>query len=53
MGALAITTLAGARLLVVDNQWSFLGGSTLHRGFTLFFWVTGTWWIPLLIIVGI
>jgi tellurite resistance protein TehA-like permease len=21
-------------------------------GFTLFFWVTGTWWIPLLLIVG-
>ncbi len=54
MGALAITTLAGARLLVVDNQWSFLGElSPFIRGFTLFFWVTGTWWIPLLIIVGI
>ena len=21
-------------------------------GFTLFFWATGTWWIPLLVIVG-
>jgi hypothetical protein len=25
---------------------SFIGG------FTLFFWATGTWWIPLLVIVG-
>ena len=23
------------------------------KGFTLFFWATGTWWIPLLVIVGI
>jgi tellurite resistance protein TehA-like permease len=54
MGALAITTLGGARLLIVDNQWSFLRElSPFIRGFTLFFWVTGTWWIPLLIIVGI
>ena len=54
MGALAITTLAGARLLMLDNRWSFLRElSPFIRGFTLFFWVTGTWWIPLLIILGI
>jgi tellurite resistance protein TehA-like permease len=23
------------------------------KGFTLFFWATGTWWIPLLLILGI
>jgi tellurite resistance protein TehA-like permease len=23
------------------------------RGFTLFFWATGTWWIPMLVILGI
>jgi len=22
------------------------------RGFTLFFWATGTWWIPMLVILG-
>jgi tellurite resistance protein TehA-like permease len=53
MGALAITTLAGARLMlsseisdVLHDFQPFIGG------FTLFFWATGTWWIPLLVIVG-
>ena len=23
------------------------------KGFTLFFWATGTWWIPLLVLLGI
>jgi tellurite resistance protein TehA-like permease len=54
MGAAAITTLAGARLLMLDNRWSFLRElSPFIHGFTLVFWVTGTWWIPLLIILGI
>jgi tellurite resistance protein TehA-like permease len=53
MGALAITTLAGARLLI-SSQSSQVLHDFQHFivGFTLFFWVTGTWWIPLLIIVG-
>jgi tellurite resistance protein TehA-like permease len=54
MGALAITTLAGARLLMVGNRWSLLGElSPFIRGMTLFSWVTATWWIPLLLILGI
>jgi tellurite resistance protein TehA-like permease len=54
MGALAITTLAGARLLMLDNRWTFLRNlSPFIRGLTLLFWVTGTWWIPLLIIIEI
>ena len=53
MGALAIT-LAGARLLIVDNRRTFVRElSPFIRGLTLFFWVIGTWWIPLLIIIGI
>lgn len=53
MGALAITTLAGCRLLLVTKQWSFLEEmSPFVRGFTFFFWVTCTWWIPLLLSVG-
>ncbi len=53
-GALAITTLAGARLLIVDNRRTFVRElSPFIRGLTLFFWVIGTWWIPLLIIIGI
>lgn len=54
MGAVAITTLAGSTLLLLADTWSFL---VLLRpflvGFTLFFWATGTWWIPLLVILGV
>lgn len=54
MGALAITTLAGARLLLSADQWPFIAEVSMFlKGFTLFFWVAGAWWIPLLIIVGI
>lgn len=54
MGAVAITTLAGARLIIAAPTWSFLGEiSPFLKGFTLFFWAAGTWWIPLLIILGI
>lgn len=54
MGAVAITTLAGSTLVLAADSWSLLA---LLRpfliGFTLFFWITATWWIPLLIILGI
>ena len=53
MGAVAITTLAGARLIVAASSWSFLGEILpFLKGFTLFFWAAGTWWIPLLFILG-
>ncbi|MBV9274245.1 MAG: tellurite resistance/C4-dicarboxylate transporter family protein [Verrucomicrobia bacterium] len=53
MGALAITTLAGARLLICSQSVEMLHDfHNFIAGFTLFFWVTGTWWIPLLLIVG-
>jgi len=53
MGAVAITTLAGAGLLGVSGQWAFLEMvRPFLVGFTLFFWVTGTWWIPLLLLLG-
>jgi tellurite resistance protein TehA-like permease len=53
MGALAITALAGARLVLSSKSLELL--HDLHPfivGFTLFFWATGTRWIPLLVIVG-
>lgn len=54
MGAVAITTLAGSNLLLVEGTWSFLGElRPFLTGFTLFFWVAATWWIPLLIILGV
>jgi tellurite resistance protein TehA-like permease len=53
MGAVAITTLAGARLILAAASWSLLADILpFLKGFTLFFWATGTWWIPLLFILG-
>jgi tellurite resistance protein TehA-like permease len=53
MGAVAITTLAGANLTVAAPQWPFLAELVpFLKGFTLFFWSAGTWWIPLLFILG-
>jgi tellurite resistance protein TehA-like permease len=54
MGAMAITTVAGARLLEIAQPGPFL--VTLRpyiEGFTVMMWAWGTWWIPLLIIIGI
>ena len=54
MGAVAITTLAGSTLLLLSDTWAFL--SMLRpflTGFTLFFWAAATWWIPLLLILGV
>lgn len=54
MGAVAITTLAGSILILNASHWSFLGEiMPFLKGFTLFFWAFGTWWIPLLFILGI
>ena len=44
MGALAITTLAGSRLLLAADTWSLLHELIpFLKGFTLFFWATETW----------
>ncbi len=54
MGALAITTLAGSRLLLSAEHWSLVDElRPFLIGFTLLFWATGAWWIPLLVIVGV
>lgn len=54
MGAAAISTLAGAMLLehsalspVVTELRPFV------EGLTLFFWAVGSWWIPMLLILGV
>jgi tellurite resistance protein TehA-like permease len=53
MGAVAITTLAGARLIIAASEWTTLNEfMPFLKGFTLFFWAAGTWWIPLLLILG-
>jgi len=53
MGAVAITTLAGARLIIAAPGWPMLNELVpFLKGFTLFFWAAATWWIPLLLALG-
>ncbi len=54
MGAAAISTLAGATL-VAASEHSPLLASVLPfvRGFSLMWWATATWWIPMLLVLGI
>jgi tellurite resistance protein TehA-like permease len=52
MGAVAITTLAGATLILRIGYWPLLDTiAPFLPGFTLFFWAAATWWIPLLIML--
>ncbi|PRY01213.1 tellurite resistance protein TehA-like permease [Pontibacter ummariensis] len=54
MGAVAISTLSGATLILSINETTgFLDFIPFLKGFSLFFWVTGTWWIPLIVILGL
>lgn len=54
MGAVAIITLAGSALIRNSNEWEFLVTiKSFLTGFTLLFWSIGSWWIPLLIMLGI
>jgi tellurite resistance protein TehA-like permease len=53
-GAVAITTLAGTVLLSQVTGGTLLAELTpFLLGLTLFFWVAGTWWIPLLLLLGV
>jgi tellurite resistance protein TehA-like permease len=53
MGAVAITTLAGARLIIAAPGSPLLNEMVpFLKGFTLFFWAAATWWIPLLLVLG-
>ena len=54
MGAVAITTLAGSVLLLLEEPGALFDQvRPFVAGFTLFFWATATWWIPLLLILGV
>jgi len=54
MGAVAISTLAGS-LLVLAAPQSAIVTEVLPfvKGLTLMFWATATWWIPMLVILGV
>ncbi|HEY0878251.1 MAG TPA: tellurite resistance/C4-dicarboxylate transporter family protein [Zeimonas sp.] len=53
MGAMAISTLAGS-LLVLNAADAPLLHSLLPflKGFTVLYWAIGTWWIPMLLLLG-
>ena len=54
MGAMAISTLAGSLLIVNSADAPFLQSLIpFIKGFTVFYWATGTWWIPMLIILAL
>lgn len=54
MGAVAITTLAGSTLILHADRWSLLAELLpFIKGWTLLFWATATWWIPLLLLLGV
>jgi tellurite resistance protein TehA-like permease len=54
MGAVAISTLAGTGLVASASQSALIDGLLpFIKGFTLLFWATATWWIPMLVILGI
>jgi tellurite resistance protein TehA-like permease len=54
MGAMAISTLAGAMLVRFSAGVPLIESlAPFVKGFTLFYWATATWWIPMLIILAI
>jgi tellurite resistance protein TehA-like permease len=54
MGAMAISTLAGSLLIINAPDAPFLLSLLpFLKGFTVFYWATGTWWIPMLVLLSI
>jgi tellurite resistance protein TehA-like permease len=54
MGAMAISTLAGTVLVKQADESNLLGDILpFLKGLTLLFWATATWWIPLLVALGV
>ena len=54
MGAVAISTLAGARLALAGGDVPLVASMLpFIKGLTLMFWATATWWIPILVILGV
>jgi tellurite resistance protein TehA-like permease len=54
MGAMAISTLGGVSLAAVAPGSALLAGLLpFLKGLTLMFWATATWWLPLLLMLGV
>lgn len=53
MGAMAISVLSGSLLIMnTPNAPFLLSTLAFLKGFTIFYWATGTWWIPMLFILA-
>ncbi len=53
MGAMAISTLAGSLLIENSVDAPYLQSLLpFLKGFTIFYWATATWWIPMLLVLG-
>lgn len=54
MGAVAISTLAGTALLSAAGDSPLMASlRPFVKGFTLLYWATATWWIPMLLGLGL
>ncbi len=54
MGAVAISTLAGTMLIEFASMSPAVSGLLpFIKGLTLFYWSIGTWWIPMLLVLGV
>ena len=54
MGAMAISALAGSLLILnAPDAPYLLSMLPFLKGFTVFYWATGTWWIPMLLLLAI
>lgn len=54
MGAAAISTNAGSALILTDSGMPFLASMRpFVDGMTLMIWGWATWWIPLLVVLGV
>ena len=54
MGAVAISTLAGTMLVAAaPHSGTIRELLPFIKGLTLMFWATATWWIPMLLILGV
>ena len=54
MGAMAISTLAGSMLIINVPDAPFLHAILpFLKGFTIFYWATASWWIPMLVVLAV
>jgi len=54
MGAMAISALAGAMIVRFSEGIPLVEGLVpFIKGFTLLYWATATWWLPMLVILAV